>query len=603
MSRRLCLLGFGLLLVLAACAPVQRVAPPRAVGGVIDLSTYSWSSGPVALDGEWTFDGKPVTVPSNLSFNGSPYGAGTYRLRLLLPAAGPTLALRLPIVGTAFEIRAGGRLLAREGTVASSEAAAVPSYRPRIVLFPSVASELDLEIAVSNWHDQFAGLYYGVTLGPWDEMQGQRTRAALWEALMFGGIFLLGLYQIANWFFRRCDPAPLWFGIFCALVALRSTFYSEVIFLDAFPDASWFVVIRGVYVTMSLALVAVAVFIHRLYPDVGWRPAVVVAVVAGSVYALINLLAPISWTTGLLVPFQLIMVSYGLYGLVTVLRALKARAPGAGLFVIGLGVFLATMVFDILKSHWFGDIPSLVNVGTLVLLAMQSLVVARQFAASFSMVEKINVSLERFIPREMLGFLNKSSITEIVLGDYSELRMTVFFLDIRDFTSLSETMSPRENFRFINSFLRLFGPLVRDHNGFVDKYLGDGMMALFPGEPDEALKAALAMRAALKDYNTGRERGGYQPIRFGIGVHTGPLMLGTIGENRRMDSTVISDTVNAASRLEGLTKKYLTDILVSGATVAELGRPADFDTEFLAFETVKGKTQPIEVFRVNEAAK
>jgi adenylate cyclase len=70
-----------------------------------------------------------------------------------------------------------------------------------------------------------------------------------------------------------------------------------------------------------------------------------------------------------------------------------------------------------------------------------------------------------------------------------------------------------------------------------------------------------------------------------------------------MDSTVISDTVNAASRLEGLTKKYLTDILVSGATVAELGRPADFDTEFLAFETVKGKTQPIEVFRVNEAAK
>jgi len=186
------------------------------------------------------------------------------------------------------------------------------------------------------------------------------------------------------------------------------------------------------------------------------------------------------------------------------------------------------------------------------------------------------------------------------LGDYTELRMTVFFLDIRDFTGLSESMSPRENFRFINSFLRRFGPLVRDHNGFVDKYLGDGMMALFPGNPDQALTAAVAMRRELKEYNQGRARGGYAPIRFGIGIHTGPLMLGTIGENRRMDSTVISDTVNAASRLEGLTKKYLTDILVSGVTVAGLENPQSFPTKFVALETVKGRTQPMEVFQVAE---
>jgi len=180
------------------------------------------------------------------------------------------------------------------------------------------------------------------------------------------------------------------------------------------------------------------------------------------------------------------------------------------------------------------------------------------------------------------------------------MRMTVFFLDIRDFTTLSESMSPRENFRFINSFLRRFGPLVRDHHGFVDKYLGDGMMALFPGSPDDALRAAVAMRVNLRDYNEGRARGGYPAIRFGIGIHTGPLMLGTIGENERMDSTVISDTVNAASRLEGLTKKYTIDILISGTTVAGLEEPAAFVTEFVALETVKGKTKPIEVFRVLE---
>jgi class 3 adenylate cyclase len=130
--------------------------------------------------------------------------------------------------------------------------------------------------------------------------------------------------------------------------------------------------------------------------------------------------------------------------------------------------------------------------------------------------------------------------------------------------------------------------------------LGDGMMALFPGSPDDAVRAAVAMRAHLRDYNSGRARGGYPAIRFGIGIHTGPLMLGTIGENERMDSTVISDTVNAASRLEGLTKKYTIDILISGTTVADLEDPSAFTTEFVALETVKGKTKPIEVFRVIE---
>jgi class 3 adenylate cyclase len=326
---------------------------------------------------------------------------------------------------------------------------------------------------------------------------------------------------------------------------------------------------------------------------------------AATTYALVNVFAPISWTTSLLVPFQVILLTYGVYALVTVGRALRHHESGAGLFVTGMIVFMATIVLDIAKNHFFGTIPSLVNVGTLVFLMMQALVVARLFAKAFASAEthsidmqKINTSLERFIPREVLGFLGKKSITEIDLGDFSEMQMTVFFLDIRDFTTLSESMSPQQNFRFINSFLKRFGPIIRNNHGFVDKYLGDGMMALFPDRPDDALAAAVSMRRTLKDYNEGRSRGGYAPIRFGIGIHMGPLMLGTIGENRRMDSTVISDTVNAASRLEGLNKKYTTDILVSGPTIEGLSDREAFPTKFVALETVKGRIKPIEVFLV-----
>ena len=176
--------------------------------------------------------------------------------------------------------------------------------------------------------------------------------------------------------------------------------------------------------------------------------------------------------------------------------------------------------------------------------------------------------------------------------------MSIFFLDIRNFTTLSENMSPHDNFRFLNSFLGIFGPIIRIHGGFVDKYPGDGIMALFPGNPDDALSTALEMRKRLHGYNSGRAQGGYIPIRFGIGIHYGPLMLGTIGENNRMDSTVISDAVNTASRLEGLTKKYSTDILLSGDTLRGLRNPGDFETRFIAEETVKGKAKAMQVFEL-----
>lgn len=603
---RLSLLFLGML-SLTSCSPTDEAPEgPRALRGVLDLTGWSWDGGPVSLDGEWTLDGLPWVVPSSQGFHGNALGSGVYRLRVKLPPGTQPLAMRLPILGTAFRLSVDGTELASEGRVSSRPEGAVPSYRPRVVLVPW-APVVEVQIEVSNWDDQFGGIYYGLSLGPWTQVQAQHDRASLWEALMFGAIFLMGLFHCGSFVFRSQNRAPLWFGLFCLLIAVRSTLYSEVIFLEAFPSASWYLVIKGVYATMALAMAAFAAFVDRLYPTLAWRPATLAAVGGGVAYALVSALAPVAWTTALLPPFQLLMVSFGVYSLVTVGRALVKREPGAALFLVGTALFLASIVLDIVKNYLFWDLPSLVNLGTLAFLMAQALVVARLFATAFASAEQhsaamdeINTSLERFIPREVLGFLNKKSITEIDLGDFAEMPATVFFLDIRDFTSLSETMSPQQNFKFINSFLKRFGPIIRDHNGFVDKYLGDGMMALFPGSPDDAVAAAVTMRRALQEYNAGRERGGYVAIRFGIGIHTGPLMLGTIGENRRMDSTVISDTVNAASRLEGLTKKYAVDILLSGKTVEALKDPGAFTMEFVAIETVKGKIKPIEVFLVKE---
>ncbi len=203
---------------------------------------------------------------------------------------------------------------------------------------------------------------------------------------------------------------------------------------------------------------------------------------------------------------------------------------------------------------------------------------------------------QRFVPREFLQLLARKSLRDVRLGDHVERQMTVFFTDIRSFTNLSESMSPRDNFKFLASFLRNVTPIIRQAGGFVDKYLGDGVLALFPGEPAQAVLAATQVQRQIARYNQGRRLAGYRQVRVGIGLHYGTLMLGTIGTVDQMQTTVISDAVNVASRLEGMTKTFDINVVVSGSVVAALPSDHPFKLRGLGSVTAKGKTESVEVF-------
>src|SRR5258708_8150261 len=175
--------------------------------------------------------------------------------------------------------------------------------------------------------------------------------------------------------------------------------------------------------------------------------------------------------------------------------------------------------------------------------------------------------------------------------------MTILFSDIRNFTTLSEGMTPDENFAFINTYLACMGPVIRTHNGFIDKYIGDAIMALFT-TADDALRAGIAMFDTLDAFNAERRSAGLEPIAIGIGINTGSLMLGTIGEKHRMDGTVISYAVNLASRIEDLTKIHHVGLLISQYTYEQLADPKAYDIRPIDVVVVKGKTLPVTIFEV-----
>ena len=202
----------------------------------------------------------------------------------------------------------------------------------------------------------------------------------------------------------------------------------------------------------------------------------------------------------------------------------------------------------------------------------------------------------KFVPYEFIGALGHQVITDVKLGDHIEKNVTVLFSDIREYTRISEKMTPQENFHFVCSFNERMGPIIRKHRGFVNQYLGDAIMAIFPGSASDALAAAVEMRHALNELNTERLAGGLEMIQIGIGMHSGPLIMGITGDLNRLDATTISDTVNTASRLESLTKYYHAGIILSDASLRQImDESSGFHLRHLGLVQLKGKEEPIRI--------
>ncbi|MDP5018948.1 MAG: AAA family ATPase, partial [Dolichospermum sp.] len=227
--------------------------------------------------------------------------------------------------------------------------------------------------------------------------------------------------------------------------------------------------------------------------------------------------------------------------------------------------------------------------------------IAIENARFYQKMAELNKAYERFVPRQFLQFLQKESIIDVRLGDQVQLEMSVLFSDIRDFTRMSEKMTPEENFKFINAYLSRMESAIIENQGFIDKYIGDAIMALFSGEADDAVQAGIAMLNRLNLYNQERINYGLEPIRNGIGINTGLLMLGTVGGNNRMDGTVISDAVNLASRIEGLTKEYGVSLLISQQTFQRLQKPENYAIRQVDKVKVKGKLETVTIYEVFDA--
>lgn len=229
-----------------------------------------------------------------------------------------------------------------------------------------------------------------------------------------------------------------------------------------------------------------------------------------------------------------------------------------------------------------------------------------RFATTLNRHSRLSV-LRSYLPQSFADRVSSDSIDLRSAFEPQAIEVTLLVADLRGFTATSESLAPADVVAMLGDYHEAMLEAVEAHGGVVDKFLGDGMLVVFglrshdaPPPADAgagpAVRCAAAMQERLARLNASRAAAGKPALAMGIGIHTGPVIAGTIGAGRRREFTVIGDAVNTASRLEGLTRSADAPVLVSAATAARLAGDPRARLRELAPMAVKGKAEPLRIF-------
>ncbi len=629
---------FFIIVVFASCNyNSTTIEPPKAVQGVLNLQKWDLAEyGSVYLSGEWEFYWDSFIKPADFVSGNNPPLTGFFTLpgvysaesfknksleqegystyRLIINNTGTTeqLALRLSSMSTPYRLYVNGMEITDNGTVGKTEKSTIPEeVWPKTVDIPG-GNTVEVVLHVSHFHYTEVNSQNIIQLGLSEDLHKRRDRSLITQWIIFGALLIMGLYHLSLFVVRSDDKATLFFGLFCLLISIYNVTNGERYIVYMFPELgidAWY---RVMTLNAIISVPVFGVFIRNIFSRYFPKQIYYFIFAFAALFSIITLFTHHSFYMTVMPIYHLFTLMACLFVIYVLVRESLGGDRIAYVLIAGFLVFFFTIANDLLYENNIIQSIRVIHVGLFFFIFSQSFVLALNYARNLRAVEKLTVDLKQtnflleetnralnyFVPHEFLDMLQKNSITDVNLGDNVLKEMSVLFCDIRAFTTLSEKMNPQENFAFLNSYLDRITPAIQNHNGFIDKYMGDAVMALFSGNPENALKSAIEMQTEIKKYNVHRKKTGYETIRVGIGIHFGKMILGTIGYSKRMDTTVISDVVNLVSRLEGLTKIYGAGIIISEELLSLISDPTLYTYRLLDRVVVVGKTQPISIIEI-----
>lgn len=586
--------------------------------GYFDLTSWDIEKEPIiTLDGTWEFYSNELLTPENidLTTQESQYHEvpgfwdrsvkyGTYRLLIDVGDKRGIMGLYVPTIYTSAKIWVNGTFICSLGEPGANKHETIPTFSPGLYSVNVNSDVVEIIVQVASFHHRDGGIWESFMFGEEINLKKKYISKIVFDMFIFGALLIMGLHYGTLFMLRRKDFTSIYFAVLLLSMALRIPFVGQMLILDLFPGISWEITEKVSYLTFFLMITSGNMYIHSLYREEFNRSFLkLIKLTAVVLTAFIFVVRSITYIH-ILLPYQIFTTIVMLYDLYVLLLAIKRRRDGAKIIFLGLLALVIAGLNDILYFNSLSPFANLVHYGLFIFIFSQSYVLSMIFSTTFLKIEKLSIVFQKFIPQRFLHHVAKEGIEEIRLGNAEIEDITVLFTDIRDFTTLSESMMPQEVLNFLNSYLeRITQPIIKG-GGTIDKYMGDSIMALFDRadnnreqEAKAAVKAAINIFDTLSIYNSHRKKSNYDKVSIGLSIHSGQVIIGTIGSEDRMDSTVLGDVVNLTSRLESLTKIYRVNAIIT-ETSLELVKDMNIEVRLIDHVRVKGKSQSVKIYEI-----
>jgi len=497
-------------------------------------------------------------------------GYASYAVRIRGFEPQKIYAIHFTRTSSAFTVYLNGNLFYTSGIPGKNFKEEVFDWHSDTVILPlNNETEATIVIHLSNFHDRNPGLETPFLFGLYSTLQTKKILDKLISSGIFSILFSMATFFISLFLFYRKETTAGIFGLLCYSFAVRTLCYNDFLLRSFFPDVSTIVMYRLGYLTFPLCAIFTFIFILNLFIK---KPSkfFYFLTIPLFLYGLMTLIAPMPVFVGILLGVQLYILFLSTIVCVVVAYALIKRKPYALTFLISFLLFISAAIFDGLISNGIINAPFISHFGVLLLMVPMAFVVIRHFAAAFKtqeqMIESIqntNISFQRFFPNEFLQFLNKKNVTDISLGDNTNKNMFIAFIHLGIKAKLSSSSAREELLILYNTVIQAANPIIKKYKGFIDKYLTDGLMVLFYGTAEETVDCIIEITQLIKKINIHRQQQTLSSIHISSGIHYGKLMMGTIGEPERMDTTVISDVVNISSRMHSYATEKKVNVIIS----------------------------------------
>ena len=407
------------LVILNACRnePTQRIAP-EAVKGILDLTKWDFAKdGPVKLRGEWEFYWQQHLSPDELSKPTAPKeiifiqvpefwynyeidgiklpgeGYATYRLTVLIEPQKKPLALRLMEISTAYTLFVNGKNMASAGVAGTDRDSSRPKWIRQIASFESPTDHLEIVLHVANFHHRKGGMWEVFELGREKSIRQSQEKRLGFDFFLFGSIVIMGLYHLGLFVVRRKDRSPLYFSIFCFLIALRLFTTSERVLIRLLPDLNWEILIKLEYLSYYLAVPAFALFMRSLFPKFSKRVLYIIGLLAAG-FSLIVLISQARFYSHFVTFYEIITILALAYGLYVILISINEKRIETFAFLLGFMMLALMAINDILYVEGMIETGYLVPFGFFLFIFSQAFLLSFRFANALATVESHMRSLK-----------------------------------------------------------------------------------------------------------------------------------------------------------------------------------------------------------------